>query len=341
MAYDERTTARNGFVDDLWRAWTMAGPPSYGDFERLSKRVSGPGELPALQAGVLSASTTQDILTGRRQRPPKWNWVARFLTVLQVAAAENGLNPCSLGTLAEWKARHEMALGLLQPSGPPLTGMDARDSVLTTRLAVGVEWWEDYRDVVPNWLGTYLSLEPAARLIRTYDTVVPGLLQTEAYASAVIRLESDTLDFGSVPETVIRRRVELRMRRQQILAGPGAPQLWAVVEETALRRLPGDRKTMRRQIEHLINLCEHPRVAIQLLPLGDSLHAPAGSPVTIFRFAAPDLPDIVYLKYLTNAIYLHKQDESQHYYKMLNILSLKAVKPSHTVELLREILQQT
>jgi hypothetical protein len=342
MAYDEPTAARDGFIDDLWRAWMMAGPPSYGNFEKLSKRVSGPGGLTALQAGVLSASTTQDILTGRRQHPPKWNWVARFLAVLQVAAAENGLDPGSLGTVAEWKARHEAALGL-RPAGQEDSAAhalypsdwDGGNSVLATRRAVGVEWWRDYRDVVPSWFGTYLSLEPATRLIRTYDTMVPGLLQTEAYASAAVRLS-----FDRPREAVISRLVELRMRRQQILAGPDAPQLWAIIEEAALHRLPGNRMTMRRQVEHLINLCEHPRIAIQLLPVRAGHHALAGGPVTLIRFAAPELADIIYLEYLTKAIYLQQPDDVAHYSKCWTARALIADTPQQTIELLREILQQ-
>lgn len=194
MPNDERTaTALDRFIGELWRAWTMAGPPSYGEFETLSRRVCGPGGVSGLQAGVLYASTTQEILTGQRRRPPKWQWVARFVTVLRVTAAESGMDPNSLGTFAEWKAKHEAACADLaaaprvaavpvesgqvvtyesaayavprQAAPPSLnkSSSGALDGELLTTVgrAFIAGWWHEFRDVVPDWFQDYLSLEPA------------------------------------------------------------------------------------------------------------------------------------------------------------------------------------
>lgn len=95
--------ALESFVAELHRVWTMAGPPSYADLEILSARVKGPTQETGPRMQVLPKSTTQEILTGRRHQPPRWQWVSRFWAVLRVAAAEAGVDPDSLGTLAEWK----------------------------------------------------------------------------------------------------------------------------------------------------------------------------------------------------------------------------------------------
>lgn len=93
-------------------------------------------------------------------------------------------------------------------------------------------WWHRYSDVLPSWFEIYVGLEQAASVIRTYEAqFVPGLLQTEDCARAVVRLGHPD---GSADD--IDRRVHLRMRRQQLLTQPEAPNMWAVLDEAALRR---------------------------------------------------------------------------------------------------------
>ncbi|MBB4762720.1 transcriptional regulator with XRE-family HTH domain [Actinoplanes digitatis] len=93
-------------------------------------------------------------------------------------------------------------------------------------------WWHSYGDVLSSWFQNYLDLEQAAELIRTYEIqFVPGLLQTDAYARAVIML-----GHGSATPAEIGRRAELRMARKQMLADDDQPRLWAVLDEAVLRR---------------------------------------------------------------------------------------------------------
>src|SRR5437762_5000686 len=109
-------------------------------------------------------------------------------------------------------------------------------------------WWQPYGDLLPTWLQTYLDLEAAATLIRTYEVqFVPGLLQTDAYARAVILLGHEAEDRAEID-----RRVGLRMARKRLLTRPDAPQLWAVIDEAVLRRPIGGAQVMREQIEVLI-----------------------------------------------------------------------------------------
>jgi transcriptional regulator with XRE-family HTH domain len=198
-------------------------------------------------------------------------------------------------------------------------------------------WWHAFSDILPTWLESYIGLEAAASIIRTYQIqFVPGLLQTEGYAHALLRT-----GYPNVSEEEIARRSDLRLSRQDILGRPGAPQLWAVVDEGALRRPIGGSEVMREQIEHLIKMTDHPAVTLQILPFGVGGHSGGGGPFTILRFAEPDLRDVIYIEQLTNAIYLDKPAEVDRYLEVMEQLCLQAEPAANTAKQLRQILADT
>lgn len=200
------------------------------------------------------------------------------------------------------------------------------------RQANAPGWWHRYSDLLESWFETYLGLEQAASLIRTYELqFLPGLLQTSDYVRAVTQLaRTDTIE--------IERRVELRMRRQQVfLSETGPRRLWAVIDEAALRRGLGSRKLMRDQIERLLELNELPTISIQIAPLRYGGHAAAGGPFSILRFAEPDLPDIVYLEQLTSSLYLDKRPDVEHYAAVMDRLCAQVEQPGRTEPILRAI----
>jgi transcriptional regulator with XRE-family HTH domain len=189
-------------------------------------------------------------------------------------------------------------------------------------------WWQRYADLLPSWFETYLGLEQAASVIRTYELqFVPGLLQTADYARAVTQLaHSDRAE--------VERRVDLRMRRQRVLTRPGGPVLWAVLDEAALRRGMGGADLQRAQLDHLLRMNSLPNVSLQVAPLAFGGHAAAGGPFSILRFAEPDLPDIVYLEQLTSALYLDKRVDVEHYATVMDRLCTQIAPPDATEEIL-------
>ena len=194
-------------------------------------------------------------------------------------------------------------------------------------------WWHRYSDLLPSWFETFLGLEQAAAVIRTYELqFVPGLAQTRDYARAVTTL-------GHSDPDEVERRVELRMRRQAFLIS-GGPTLWAVVDEAALRRTLGSPELMRAQLEHLIEMNRLPNVSLQIAPLRYGGHAAAGGPFTILRFAEPDLPDVVYLEQLTSALYLDKRPDVEHYAMVMDRLCAQVDPPGRTESMLRAIRSQ-
>jgi transcriptional regulator with XRE-family HTH domain len=197
-------------------------------------------------------------------------------------------------------------------------------------------WWAKYDDVLPDWFETYVGLEQATSLIRTYELqFIPGLFQTAEYARAVT-----VLGHRGASSEEIDRRVGLRIKRQQLLAG-SEPRVWAVIDESALRRPLGGREAMRDQLRHLIEVAALPHVTLQVMPFERGGHSAAGGSFSILRFDEPDLPDIVYIEQLTGALYLDTRDDVDHYQEVMNSLSIEADTPVESEKLLRKIIRAT
>lgn len=205
------------------------------------------------------------------------------------------------------------------------------------RRANAPGWWHRYSDLLPNWFEMYLGLEQASSVIRPYQPqLVPGLLQTEEVARAVIQLGDPS---RSTSDDDIERRIALRMARQQVLTQPEGPRLWAVIDEAALWRING-RSATRAQLQHLIEMAELPNVTIQVIPIYSGAHVAVGGPFTILRFSEPDLPDIVYLEQLTSALYLDKFQDVHHYMLVMDRLCVQAKPPAETTRFFSSTLKE-
>jgi hypothetical protein len=222
-----------------------------------------------------------------------------------------------------------------------LTLYGVTDDVMRGQMLVLAEhansqgWWARFDDVLPDWFETYIGLEQATSLIRTYELqFVPGLFQTEEYVRAVT-----LLGHRSAPPEEIDRRVSLRLKRQEIVNRPGGPKIWAVIDESALSRALGGLDVMRAQLEHLIEMAEMPHVTLQVMPFDRGGHSAAGGSFSILRFGEPDLPDVVYIEQLTGALYLDRPVEVDHYREVMNSLSAEAQTPADSARQLKKLLQ--
>jgi Domain of unknown function (DUF5753)/Helix-turn-helix domain len=213
-----------------------------------------------------------------------------------------------------------------------------RSSLVTlTRQANTPGWWSKYGDIMADWFEAYLGLETAASVIRTFELqFVHGLFQTAAYARAVTLLGN-----RSASAEEIDRRVGLRLKRQDLLTGPRPPQVWAVIDEGALRRPVGGRAVMQGQLNRLIEVAGLRQVTIQVVPFSRGGHAAAGGSFTVLRFGADDVPDVVYIEQLTSALYLDKREDVDHYLEVMNHLSAEALTPAQTAQFLSEIIRET
>ncbi|GCB44486.1 helix-turn-helix transcriptional regulator [Streptomyces sp. NL15-2K] len=195
-------------------------------------------------------------------------------------------------------------------------------------------WWQRFHDVLPDWFSLYVSLEGAARIIRSYEPhFVPGLLQTEAYARAV--MEAGTI--GQSGPGSIERHVSLRMARQQLLERADPPHLWVIMDETVLRRpVSIDGAVMRDQLDKLLELTERDGVTLQVAEFSQGPHPGTYAPFSLFRFAEPELPDLVFTEYLTGALYLDSRKEVATHLEVLDHMSARAASAERTKQLLRE-----
>jgi transcriptional regulator with XRE-family HTH domain len=218
-----------------------------------------------------------------------------------------------------------------------VTDERARAGVLSFARQANIPgWWSKYGDVLADWFEAYLGLEGAASVIRTFEMqFVHGLFQTEAYARAVT-----LLGHKAAPADEIDRRVNMRLKRQDLLARPEPPKVWSVVDEAALRRPVGGRAVMRAQLNRLIEVAALPQVTVQVVPFGRGGHAAAGGSFTILRFADPELLDVVYIEQLTSALYLDNRDDVDHYMEVMNHLSAGALTPARTARFLTDITRE-
>ncbi|MEV5897484.1 helix-turn-helix domain-containing protein [Nonomuraea fuscirosea] len=195
-------------------------------------------------------------------------------------------------------------------------------------------WWQEYRDVIPDWFESYLGLEQDTSLIRTYAVqVVPALLQTEDYARAVISQSSPT------PSPMqVERRLALRARRQRLLSEPDAHRLWVIMDEAVLHRRVAEADVMDAQWEHLARMAEQPHVSVQVLPFTSGGIVGGIGPVTILRFPQQELSDVVCMEHLTTAQYLTKSTDVLPYHALMDQLSVAALPASATAALARDLI---
>jgi transcriptional regulator with XRE-family HTH domain len=197
-------------------------------------------------------------------------------------------------------------------------------------------WWHSYSDVLPEWFKVAVGLEVSASLIRAYQPqVVPGLLQTQAYARAIT-----AASFPSESEEDTERRVALRLARQDFLARPAPPEYWVVLEETVLRRPIGGADVMLGQVAHLIEAASRPNITVQVLPFSAGWHPAMNGMFTIFRFPDEEMPDVVYSEELTGAFYLNKPEETGKYTEARDRMAAQAATPNQTLTIMRKILKE-
>lgn len=197
-------------------------------------------------------------------------------------------------------------------------------------------WWTRYTDVLGS--GTYIGLEAEASAIRTYESqFVPGLLQTEDYARAVISGGQVRPD----PEAV-ERRVAARMARQELFTRPEPPEIWAVLDESVIMRPVGGPAVMRAQLRHLIEVTTRPNtiVTLQVLPLSVGAHPGMSGPFVILGFQNPKDPPMIHLETATDGLYLEEPPDIERYTLRFNHLVARALGPSESRAMITGLAEQ-
>lgn len=186
-----------------------------------------------------------------------------------------------------------------------------------TRNGRKKSWWHDYTETeLPQFFGLYVSLEDSAETIRQYEVeLIPGLLQTRAYAEQVHQVPK-----GYVDQAERERRVTVRLARQSLLSRPRAPHLSVILNEAVLHRLVGGADVMAEQFKYLLDVTQRGNISVRVLPFAAGIHGgmAASTPFSLLDFPTDPVgevlePPLAYVDTLTGALYLNKPDESSAY----------------------------
>lgn len=191
-------------------------------------------------------------------------------------------------------------------------------------------WWTRYRDV---FMGSYVGLEAEAAKIDTFEPqFIPGLLQTEAYARALVSA-------SLVGSEEAERRVAARMERRKLLDRSDAPAMWVILDEPVIRRPVGGYAVMREQLIHLLDVTSRDDldVILQVLPFEIGAHPGMPGPFVMLTFPDPDDPAVVYLETATDGLYLEKREEIDRYKLAWEHLCAAAHSVSDSRDLVRAV----
>ncbi|MEW2321934.1 helix-turn-helix transcriptional regulator [Streptomyces griseoincarnatus] len=269
----------------------------------------------------------------------------RLSIELKKLREKSALTCAQVGQALDWSGskvnRMETGSGRVQPSDVDAlcrfydTSDELREFLKSlAREAKTRGWWQVHGAGVPEWFNIYIGLEQDASTLRQYQCeVLPGLMQTEAYARQLhttgAHMSAEDID----------RAVRVRLERQDMLTRPEAPDAWFVVNEGAVRNVIGDREVMRDQLEKVLEAADLPSVTLQVLPF-DSGTYPATGSFTMLGFPAPEDPDLVYRDGITDAVYLEGEHHVREYTRAFDGLRAAALSPQRSARLVQSVVKE-
>jgi len=269
----------------------------------------------------------------------------RLRTELRMARLKSDLTQDQVAKAMEWslskmnrieKAKSGISINdlkaLLRLYG--VTDKERTEELLAlARAARQTPWWRRYNDVATAELLELIDYEFAASTVSQFEpTLVPGILQTEEYASEVLQAF-----YGETSKTErVAALVDLRTRRRELLASVTAPKFSFVLDESVIHRLVGSHAIMSKQLLHLVNVAELPNVAIQIVPFAAGLSTGTKGPFKIVRFADSPDEDIVFIESPRGDVISDDPNEVKSYLRAFERITESALGPSDSVGFLRK-----
>ena len=192
-----------------------------------------------------------------------------------------------------------------------------------------------YRYSVPDPFAEFIQLEELAQRMEVFSHLVPGLLQTEEYAGAVV---AGSRNWSNQRE--VAKYVDLRMLRQQVLRRQIPLGLWCVIDEAALRREVGGPEVMRRQLRHLLTVTDElPTVVLQVLPFARGAHAGMDGAFMVLHFEVG--PPVAVVEPMTTSVYLEEDDDVGRYEASFRHLRSDALDMEQSRSFIRRLIEDT
>jgi len=191
-------------------------------------------------------------------------------------------------------------------------------------------WWDRYSDVLSPAYADYISLEADASTVRSIPTLlIPGLLQTEDYTRAMLRVQ---IKNGTAEQ--VEALTQVRQRRRSALTRSSPLGLWVVLSESVLKHEIGGRAVMRDQLDYLARAARGENIKVQILPEASDAHASLSIPVTILGFPEATETDVVYVDNLYSTIYIEDQSEVAVYANLFNDVAAASLSPETSITLI-------
>jgi len=296
------------------------------------------GWMPTSNGTVMEASESTSPVVQRR----------RLRTELRRARLDVGLTQEQVATAMDWSLSKLIRIenGTVGISMNDLKAILAHykitdDERIAELLALSRgarerSWWNSYRDLPPR-LVQLIEYESASFIVRNFQPMlIPGLLQTEEYAAAMIRNLSP-----QATEDEVRSGVEIRMKRQQLLQQPEMPLMFFIMDEAAVRRLVGGQQVMRRQIQRLLNESNKPTVTIEVVPFNAGAHPGMQGPFMLFEFPDAADDDALYLEGPSDArINRDDPEEISRFRERFEVLRELSLGPQGSADLLSRLLDE-
>jgi transcriptional regulator with XRE-family HTH domain len=248
---------------------------------------------------------------------------------------QTGVNEGTLYRIETARARPQrrtlLALLDLYEATDPLRA----DLLDLAKSADGQGWARPYHWQLPGEYAAYISFEAEARAVHNYESLfIPGLLQTEDYGRAMI---SGVLP--TVTEAEISERIEARLERQKLLNGSALLELWAVVDEAAIRRVVGGRAVMAAQLRHVLDMMTRPNITVQVIPFDTGAHPGMPGAFVLMEFRDDLDPELVYVDTLAGDIFLEADDDVRRYRQMFDYLRAGALSPADSAKLISSVVE--
>ncbi len=198
-------------------------------------------------------------------------------------------------------------------------------------------WLHAYQSELPEQYTTYIGFEGEARSVWNYESLyIPGLLQTEDYARAVIGA-----GLPGARREDIEPRVEVRMQRQDVLRNDNPLELWGIVDEAALQRQVGGPAVMQAQLGHLLEAAKLPNITFQVIPFSVGAHAGMPGSFVFMQFTEATIPDVIYLDSMAGDLFLEAEADVRRYRLAFEHLRAVAVSPDASKSLVAALAAET
>ncbi|MEU3216900.1 helix-turn-helix transcriptional regulator [Streptomyces sp. NPDC006971] len=244
-----------------------------------------------------------------------------------------GLTQAELGRMTHVVSTRITQIERASGARPSQELAQALDAALVADDLLVDLWPYVYREAFPDWVQAFMTLSARARAIREYAAhVVPGLLQTEPYARAVLSV-GRTLK----SEEQLEERLSARMVRQERLRSTNRPELWVILDEAVLRRPVGGPDVMRDQLARLLATAEEPHITVQVLPFAHGEHGVLGGSLTVL-----DLPDGTETAYTEGAHYgqlIEDPEEVGRFAVTYDLLRAAALPPHMSLDMIRSAME--